>query len=229
MGSLNLVALQFPGALMPYDFLNELRDIWDLGHVRPNAFILLRKDKNGAIAGMEGGRVMEEDDIAATNAVLAAIASRSVGRPEAARSKMETAIDAAAKGDFGLSLADIKRIAKKLPRDHSAIIILFENTWERRLKEVAAKLRRHHFPPAHDYVRRARCGRCQNRCRNKTHSRPPQEVGSVVCGRAEGHRNINEDVCDRGPRRPPPWGEPGSFKHQRVRRGGGPEAGTGSA
>ena len=47
MGSLNLVALQFPGALMPYDFLNELRDIWDSGHVRPNAFILLRKDKNG--------------------------------------------------------------------------------------------------------------------------------------------------------------------------------------
>ena len=138
IGSLSLVALQFPGALMPYDFLNELRDIWDSGHVRPNAFILLRKDKNGAIAGMEGGRVMEEDDIAATNVVLAAIASRSVGRPEAALSKMEAAIDAAAKGDFGLSLANIKRIAKKLPRDHSAIIILFENMWERRLKEVAA-------------------------------------------------------------------------------------------
>ena len=139
MGSLNLIALQFQGALMPYDFLSELSDIWDSGHVRPNAFILLRKDKNGAIAGMEGGRVMEEDDVAATNAVLAAIASRSVGRPEAARSKMQTAIDAAAKGDFGLSVADIKLIAKKLPRDHSAIIILFENTWERRLKEVAAK------------------------------------------------------------------------------------------
>ena len=139
MGSLNLVAMQFPGALMPYDFLSELREIWDSGHVRPNAFILLRKDKNGAVAGLEGGRVLEEDDIAATNAVFAAIASRSVGRPQAIHSKMETAIDAAAKGDFGLSLADIKRIAKKLPRDHSAIIILFENTWERRLKQVAAK------------------------------------------------------------------------------------------
>ena len=48
MGSLNLVVLEFPGALMPYDFLNELRDIWDSGHVRPNAFILLRKDSNRA-------------------------------------------------------------------------------------------------------------------------------------------------------------------------------------
>ena len=139
MGSLNLVVLQFPGALMPYDFLNELRDIWDSGHVRPNAFILLRKDKSGAIAGMEGGRVMEEQDIAATNAVLAAIASQRSGRSETARSKMETAINAAAKGDFGLSMADVKSVAKKLPRNHSAIIILFENTWERRLKQVAAK------------------------------------------------------------------------------------------
>ncbi len=138
LGSLNLVVMQFPGAFMPYDFLSGLRDIWDSGHVRPNAFILLRKDKNGAIAGMEGGRVTEEGDVAATNAVLAAIANRSIGRPQATRSKMKSAIDAAAEGDFGLAAADIKRIGKKLPRDHSAIIILFENTWERRLKQVAA-------------------------------------------------------------------------------------------
>jgi predicted double-glycine peptidase len=139
MGSLNLIVLQFPGALMPYDFLSELRDVWDSGHVRPNAFILLRKDKSGAIAGMEGGRVMEESDVAATNAVLAAIASRRSGRPEAAATKMQTAMNAAATGDFGLSMADIKSVAKELPRDHSAIIILFENIWEKRLKQVAAK------------------------------------------------------------------------------------------
>jgi len=139
LSSLNLVALQFPGLLMPYDFMNELRDIWQSGQVRPNAFIFLRKDKSGALAGMEGGRVTEADDVAVTNAVLAAIVSRSVGRAAAARSKVEAAIDAAAKGDFGLSAADIKLIAKKLPRDHSAIIILFENTWERRLKQVVAK------------------------------------------------------------------------------------------
>ena len=139
MGSLNLIVMQFPGALMPYDLMAEMRDVWDAGHVRPNVFIMLRKDRNGAVSGMEGGRVLEDSDIAATNAVLAAIASRSVGRPEAARSKMQAAVDAAAKGDFGLSVADIKRIAKKLPRGHSAVIVLFENAWERRLKEVAAR------------------------------------------------------------------------------------------
>ena len=139
LGSLNLIVLQFAGALLPYDFMTELKDIWAAGHVRPNAFIILRKDKNGALSGMEGGRVLEEDDVAATNAVLAAITSRSVGRPEHARSKTEKAVEAAAKGDFGLSLSDIKRIARKLPRDHTTLIVLFENAWERRLKQVAAK------------------------------------------------------------------------------------------
>jgi hypothetical protein len=139
MGSLNLVVMDFPGALMPYDFLNELRDIWDSGHVRPNAFIFLRKDRSGAIAGMEGGRVMGDGDIAATNAILAAIAANRIGRAASLRSRLEKAMKAAERGDFGLPMADIKAITKKLRRNRSAIILLFENTWERRLREVAAR------------------------------------------------------------------------------------------
>lgn len=128
MGSLNLTIMEFPGALMPYDFLDELRDVWNSGHVRPNAFIMLRKDKSGAIAGMEGGRVMGDSDIAATNAILAAIAANRTGRAASMRSRVEKAIEAAERGDFGLPMADIKAITKKLRRDRSAIIILFENT-----------------------------------------------------------------------------------------------------
>jgi len=138
MGSLNLVVLEFPGALMPYDFLNELGDVWVSGHVRPNAFVLLRKDKNGTLAGMEGGRVMGDSDIAATNAILAVIAGDRTGRSDM-RSRIEKAISAAEKGDFGLPITDIKAIGKNLRRNRSAIVILFENTWERRLKEVAAQ------------------------------------------------------------------------------------------
>lgn len=139
IGSLNLLVLQFPGILLPYDFLTELNDIWNVGQVRPNAFIIVRKDKDGAISGMEGGRVAEPGDIAAMNALLSTITGGSVARPDIAHSRVETAIQAAAKGDFGLSAAGIKRIARNLPNDHSAIIMLLENTWERRLKEVTAK------------------------------------------------------------------------------------------
>jgi hypothetical protein len=139
-GSLNLITIQFPRVLMPYDFVDELKGIFtDDGNVRQNAFIFIRKDKDGNISGMEGGRLNEADDLAAINAVIAVLASQSVGSPELARSKAESAIRAAAEGDFGLSADDIQKLAQKLPPDHSALILLFENTWERKFKEVVKK------------------------------------------------------------------------------------------
>ena len=88
---------------------------------------------------MEGSRLTEEEDITSVNAVLAAIVARSVGSPEQTRSKVEASISAAAAGDFGLSAEDIHVVARKLPPEHSAIIVLFENVWERKLKAVAHK------------------------------------------------------------------------------------------
>jgi hypothetical protein len=138
-GSLNLMIAQFPRIVRPYDFLDELKDIWADGNIRPDAFIFLRKDKEGNIMGMEGSRLQEADDIAAINAVLAVIVARSIGTPELARSKAEGAATAAAAGDFGLSAGDIQNIAGQLPPDHTAIIVLFENVWERKFKAVAQK------------------------------------------------------------------------------------------
>ena len=88
---------------------------------------------------MEGSRLNEAADVAAINAVIAAITSRSIGSAELARSKAEAAVRAAAEGDFGLSAGDIQKIAQKIPPEHSAIIILFENAWERKFKDVAKK------------------------------------------------------------------------------------------
>ncbi len=139
MGSLNLIIVQFRGFVLPFDFLNELRDIWKSEHVRPDAYIFLRKDKDGNVSGMEGSSLQEEEDVIAVNALLAAIASRSLGTPELARTKAESAIKAAAAGDLGLSAGDIQKIAEKLPPDHSAVIGLFENVWERRFREVAKR------------------------------------------------------------------------------------------
>jgi hypothetical protein len=139
-GSLNLMVTKFPRDIPPYDFLNELKDIWEKGQIRPNAFIFLRKDKSGKISGMEGSSLQEDDDVAAVNLVLSTITSRSLGAPELARSKAEAALATAAAGDFGLSADDMRALGEKLQPNESAIVILFENVWERRFKD-AAKLR----------------------------------------------------------------------------------------
>ena len=127
---------KFPRAIPPYDFLTELKDIWEKGQIRPNAFIFLRKDKSGKISGMEGSSLQEDDDIAAINAVISTITSRSIDS-ELAGSKAEVAVAAAAAGDFRLSPNDMQALAQKLQPDKSAIVILFENVWERRYREAA--------------------------------------------------------------------------------------------
>jgi hypothetical protein len=88
---------------------------------------------------MEGSGLQEDEDAMAINALVAAVTSRSIGSAGARTSRIESALKAAAEGDFGLSAADIQALAHKLPPDHSAIIGLFENVWERKFKEVAGK------------------------------------------------------------------------------------------
>ena len=139
LGSISLVVTQFKGTLLPYDFLDELRDIWEANVVRPDAFILLRKDKDGLLSGMEGGRLQDDGDIVEVNALVAAIAAESVSGPHLVRAKAQAAAKAAAEGDFGLSAADLHKVSEKLPADHSAILVLFEDVWERRFKATAEK------------------------------------------------------------------------------------------
>ena len=138
-GSINMIVAQFPGNFLPFDFLHELSDLWQSADVRPAAFILLRKDADGNLMGIEGGRLEDDNDVVGMNALLAAIAEQSVSGSLLVRSRAEAAMRVAAKVDFGLSMADLNKIAQRLPSDRSAIILLMENIWERRFNEAAAR------------------------------------------------------------------------------------------
>lgn len=46
-----------------------------------------------------------------------------------------------AQPDVGLPVAELRRIAERLPPRRSAIVILCENLWERTFRRVAAKYR----------------------------------------------------------------------------------------
>jgi predicted double-glycine peptidase len=138
-GSLNLLVTEFDRYLLPFDFLDELQDVWKEGSVRPNAFIFLRRDSDGNLSGMEGSRLDDGDDILAMNAAMAAITESSLGTPEKVASSVRAAVTMAAGGDFGLPVDELKRIAEKLPANHSAIIGILENVWERKFRTVAER------------------------------------------------------------------------------------------
>jgi uncharacterized protein len=138
MGSMNVVSIHFRRYLLPFDFLDELRSFDEVG-VRADAFVMLRKDSEGLVSGMQGGRVGGALEITQVNALIAALAARAVGGSMDARAGAQAAAKAAAAGDFGLSAEDLKRRADRLSPNCSEVIILLENMWERRLNEIAEK------------------------------------------------------------------------------------------
>ena len=138
-GSFNLIVTEFDRYLLPFDFLDEVQSIWKDGNVRPNAFIVLRRDRDGNLSGMEGSQLEQGDEIVAMTAAMAAITDCSLGSPEQARASALAAAKSAIEGDFGLPAEELKRIAEKLPPNHSAVIGIFENVWERKLRDVAKR------------------------------------------------------------------------------------------
>jgi len=140
-GSLNLIVTQFPGRAFPIDIMEQLKGILDPQSVRPNAFIFLSKIKDGLL-GMEGSGLQEAADVAEINALITAITSRMVEKQDkaATAASVEAAVKAAAQGDFGLSHDSLQALGSKLDPGHSALIVLFENLWERKFREFTRSL-----------------------------------------------------------------------------------------
>jgi predicted double-glycine peptidase len=139
LGSISILTLRFPGVLLPYDFMAELKEALPRDMIRADAFVLLRKDKAGRLSAVEGGLVEDEKELLQINALIGALAGQGLAAPGAVRSKAEAALAAAAEGDFGLSLADLKRLAERVEPGQSMMVLLFQNLWERRLKEVVGR------------------------------------------------------------------------------------------
>jgi predicted double-glycine peptidase len=137
LGSVNAISIRFSRHLLPFDFLDELRKLFRTGMVRPDAFILLRKDGEGRISAMQGGSLEDAGDIIAVNALIA-IVTAGESAEEATSSRAKAAALAAASGDFGLTVDDLKLRAQRLDPGHSEVIVLLENRWELRLKEITA-------------------------------------------------------------------------------------------
>jgi hypothetical protein len=126
----------------PIDIMEQMKDVLDLDDVRPNAFIFLSKEKDGQLFGMEGSGLEESSDAAEINAVITALTSRMVEQHDKPTTvaKVEAAVKAAAQGDFGLSADDLRTLGGKLTPGHSALVVLFENVWERKFREIGRKL-----------------------------------------------------------------------------------------
>jgi predicted double-glycine peptidase len=140
-GSINLLVAKFAGPVFPIDVLEDVKGLLDPLSVRPDAFLFLRKGPDGKVMGVEGSGLEDAADVAEFNAIITAITSRIIEhRPGSSRAdEIKAAAQAAAEGDFGLSAEMLQAIADRLQPNESALVVFFENLWERKFKEIAGK------------------------------------------------------------------------------------------
>ena len=140
-GSLNVIAATFRDRVFPVDLLDEIKSLLDPHSIRPNAFLFLRQGPDGKVAGMEGSGLEDAADVPEFNAVVTAITSLMIEHtPRAAAAmRMQEAAQSAAEGDFGLSADALVAIANRLKPGESALVVFFENLWERHFNEMVAK------------------------------------------------------------------------------------------
>jgi predicted double-glycine peptidase len=136
IGPLHLIVVAFKGEAYPYDIMKEARPLAESGLIRPVAFLMLRKDREGRLSAVEGGNLQEEEEMLEINALLAIMAGLRLGSGESARTRAEAAEKAVSRGDFGLQMGDIMKIGKEMPPDSSALILLFEHLWAKRLRSI---------------------------------------------------------------------------------------------
>jgi hypothetical protein len=133
---LQLVFIEFKGEVLPYDIMEVARPIWEKGFIRPAAFLFLRKDKDGKLTAMEGGNLQEEEEAIEIDALVAVMSGLRLGSHESAKGRAEEAVKAASRGDFGVSVGDIKKFGERLPPGSSAVVVLFEHLWATKLRDV---------------------------------------------------------------------------------------------
>lgn len=136
LGPLHLVVVALKGQVFPYDIMEEARPLIASGLIRPAAFLMLRKDKEGRLSAIEGGNLQEEEEMLEINALLAVISGLRLGIKGSAKDRAIKAEKAVSRGDFGLQSEDIFKMGKELPLDSSALILIFEHIWAKKLKEM---------------------------------------------------------------------------------------------
>ena len=136
-GPLQLVNIRFENAILPYDVMKPISAILNRELIRPIAYLVLNKEADGTIGVLEGGD-MEEGETIETDAIIGYLIGLGAGGPETANTYAEIAGQRAAEHTFGISEKDLQKMAEELPANSSAIILILEHIWARKIREVLA-------------------------------------------------------------------------------------------
>ena len=131
-GLLQLVNIRFEGKIFPNDVRQQLLSILNRDLIRPIAYIILVKGRQGNIFVLEGGDLDEEEAVG-MNSVIGYLVGLVTGRPEIAG-------EGAVVDPSGISEKHLQKMAEDLPPDHSALLLIIEHVWTKRARELFSSL-----------------------------------------------------------------------------------------
>ena len=131
-GLLQLVNIRFEGKILPNDVLQQLKSILNRDLIRPVAYIVLVKDREGNIFVLEGGD-LEEEEAVGINTVIGYLVGLVAGRHDLVGEG--AAVDAS-----GISERHLQKMAEDLPLDRSALLLVVEHVWAKRAKDLFTSL-----------------------------------------------------------------------------------------
>jgi len=131
-GFLQLVNIRFEGKLLPIDVMKRLKSILNRDLLRPVAYIVLVKDREGDVFVLEGGDLDEEEAVE-MNTVIGYLIGLVAGRPDLAG-------EGAAADASGISERHLQKMAEDLPPGHSALLLILEHVWASRAREMFSSL-----------------------------------------------------------------------------------------
>ena len=131
-GFLQLVNIRFEGKLLPIDVMKRLKSILNRDLLRPVAYIVLVKHREGDVFVLEGGDLDEEEAVE-MNTVIGYLIGLVAGRPDLAG-------EGAAADASGISERHLQKMAEDLPPDRSALLLILEHVWAKRARDLFSSL-----------------------------------------------------------------------------------------
>ena len=138
-GPIQLIAIGFPEVeYLKGELLKEIFTLSEKKIIRVVGLLAIVKDEKGKIASVQITELSDEDRIKLGAGIGALIGFGAAGE-KGAIAGANAGAEAMYYKEFGLSQKQIKEIAKNIPNDTAAGLLLIEHLWAKKFKEIALK------------------------------------------------------------------------------------------
>lgn len=134
-GPVQMFVIGFPGNQFSGEIVPAIEDAKKKGLIRLIDYLFVMKDKDGNIAAIEGTD-LGKDEVVKLGAAIGALLGLGAGGMEGAEVGAMAGAEMAEERSFGLDADDIEDIAEEIPNNSSALIMLVEHLWAKRIKEA---------------------------------------------------------------------------------------------